>query len=221
MLTSTDTNFQGRQTKRSDGKEKRIRLLDATLRIIVRDGMRGVRHRAVAAEADVSLSSTTYYFKDIHDLITDAFIHFANQELEDSLQLKEISMEALTNIQSVDELLLKETLPPVISIFIHEHISSQLKDVDRRRLEYAFQNEALHNEKLASVLVENRAAMLEMIEQFFSYLGSKHPRANAHITLACIRHIEYQLVLDNNLSVDDPLIENIIKDLIDGQFSAI
>jgi len=79
-IISEDVNYLGRQLTRSDGKKKRDKILEATLSIIVREGIRGVRHRAVAKEADVSLSSTTYYFKDIHDLITDAFMYFASQE---------------------------------------------------------------------------------------------------------------------------------------------
>ena len=35
--------------------------------------MRGIRHRAVAKEADVPLAATTYYFKDIDELIVDTF----------------------------------------------------------------------------------------------------------------------------------------------------
>ena len=49
------------------------------MRIIVRDGVRAVRHRAVAAEANVPLSATTYYFKDINDLITDTFAQYVER----------------------------------------------------------------------------------------------------------------------------------------------
>jgi AcrR family transcriptional regulator len=45
----------------------------------VRDGVRAVRHRAVAAEAGVPLSATTYYFKDIDDLLTDTFAQYVER----------------------------------------------------------------------------------------------------------------------------------------------
>ena len=71
--------YQGRKASRQGSEQRRQAILDAALRIIVRDGVRAVRHRAVAAEADVPLSATTYYFKDINDLITDTFALFVER----------------------------------------------------------------------------------------------------------------------------------------------
>ena len=65
--------YRGRKASRQGSEQRRLSILEAALRIIVREGLRGVRHRAVAAEADVPLSATTYYFNDIQDLIADSF----------------------------------------------------------------------------------------------------------------------------------------------------
>ena len=78
----TQVMFQGRKTARQSSEQRRLAILQATLRVVVRDGVRGVRHRAVAAEANVPLSATTYYFKDIHDLIADAFTLYATEVME-------------------------------------------------------------------------------------------------------------------------------------------
>ena len=51
--------YQGRKASRQGSELRRQAILDAALRIIVRDGVRAVRHRAVAAEAEVPLSATT------------------------------------------------------------------------------------------------------------------------------------------------------------------
>mgnify|MGYP002662290190 FL=1 len=74
--------YQGRKASRQGSEQRRHAILDAALRIIVRDGVRAVRHRAVAAEAEVPLSATTYYFKDINDLITDTFALFVERSAE-------------------------------------------------------------------------------------------------------------------------------------------
>src|SRR5690606_30300634 len=55
--------YHGRKAIRRRSEVRRQAILDAAMRIIVRDGVRAVRHRAVAAEAGVPLSATTYYFK--------------------------------------------------------------------------------------------------------------------------------------------------------------
>ena len=71
--------YQGRKASRQGSEQRRQQILDAAMRIIVRDGVRGVRHRAVAAEAGVPLSATTYYFKDIEDLLTDTFAQYVER----------------------------------------------------------------------------------------------------------------------------------------------
>src|SRR5690554_7202695 len=65
--------YQGRKATRAKSEQRRRDILEATLRIIRTEGVRGVRHRAVAKEAKVPLAATTYYFKDIDELIVDAF----------------------------------------------------------------------------------------------------------------------------------------------------
>ena len=58
---------------RSDQRQQtRQRILDAVLVIIVEEGMRAVRHRAVADRADVSLGSSTYHFTSSEELSISA-----------------------------------------------------------------------------------------------------------------------------------------------------
>ncbi len=211
---SEDVNYLGRQLTRSDGKKKRVQLLEATLRVIIREGIRGVKHRAVAKEADVSLSSTTYYFRDIHDLITDAFMFFANQELQNNRQLKVLSQHAFNNNRRSGQLQSKEKLTSVLTGFILEHIALQIEQGDRRILEYVFQNEALYNNKLAEIMMTMQESTLNMIAQFFTSAGSKNAHSDTHIILACIRHIEYQLIVDKNLSINDLLVKQTIGSLV-------
>lgn len=58
--------------RRARGRLRRVELLTATLAVIERDGVAGVSHRAVAAEAGVSLASTTYHFSSLDDLLVAA-----------------------------------------------------------------------------------------------------------------------------------------------------
>jgi DNA-binding transcriptional regulator YbjK len=58
--------------RRLRGERRRAALLEAVLTIVERDGVAGVTHRAVAAEAGVSLASTTYHFATLDDLLVAA-----------------------------------------------------------------------------------------------------------------------------------------------------
>jgi len=71
--------YQGRKASRRGSEQRRQDILDAAMRIVVRDGVRAVRHRAVAAEAGVPCRRTTYYFKDIDDLLTDTFAQYVER----------------------------------------------------------------------------------------------------------------------------------------------
>ena len=64
------------------GVERRKTLLEAVLRIVTRDGVAAVTHRAVAAESKASLRATTYYFATKDDMIREAFRFFCEESLE-------------------------------------------------------------------------------------------------------------------------------------------
>ena len=83
---SSAIQYQGRKARRAGSEQRRQAILEAALNIIVKDGIRAVRHRAVAREADVPLSATTYYFKDISDLIADTFTLFAERALKEVIE---------------------------------------------------------------------------------------------------------------------------------------
>ena len=73
-LLRQSIRYRGRKTLRVKSELRRLKILEATLRIAARDGLRGIKHRAVAREAKVPLAATTYYFRDIHELISDSFM---------------------------------------------------------------------------------------------------------------------------------------------------
>ncbi|MFF5265536.1 TetR/AcrR family transcriptional regulator [Actinomadura viridis] len=54
---------------RRDPEARRRAIIEAAGRLIAEVGVGGVTHRRVAAEAGVPLGATTYYFKDLDDLI--------------------------------------------------------------------------------------------------------------------------------------------------------
>ncbi|MFF5855376.1 TetR/AcrR family transcriptional regulator [Streptomyces sp. NPDC012751] len=51
---------------------RRRRIIDAAIRVVGRDGIAGLSHRTVAAEADVPLGFTTYHFATLEELLVAA-----------------------------------------------------------------------------------------------------------------------------------------------------
>ncbi len=64
------------------GEERRQALIDAALRIIGREGLAAVTHRAVAREAGTSIGPTTYHFESKADMIRAALRSLASRSLE-------------------------------------------------------------------------------------------------------------------------------------------
>ncbi|WP_283779177.1 TetR/AcrR family transcriptional regulator [Streptomyces durmitorensis] len=56
--------------------------MEATLRVIARDGASGVTHRKVAREADLPTTASTYYFESIDALLTAALTSCMYEDAE-------------------------------------------------------------------------------------------------------------------------------------------
>jgi len=61
--------------------DRRALILAATVRILIKDGLPAVTHRAVAREADVPLAATTYYFRSKDELVSEAIAILVEDEV--------------------------------------------------------------------------------------------------------------------------------------------
>ncbi|MBM7059902.1 TetR family transcriptional regulator [Pseudomonas sp. UL073] len=206
--------YQGRKASRQGSEQRRQAILDAAMRIIVREGVRAVRHRAVAAEAEVPLSATTYYFKDINDLITDTFAQFVER-----------SAEAMGHFWSSTEGLLldkvglldggadaRRTLADEIAALAVEYVRHQLLTRREHLLaEQAFQQEALLNPRLHGLVRSHRQILQHGVTHFFEVLGSRQPEQDAKVLTGIIERMEYQGLIDGVDHLDDEDMLAILK----------
>lgn len=77
--------------RRARGQRRRAEIIDATLRVVQRDGAAGVTHRAVAREAAMPTSLTTYHFTTIDDLLVAALSAVTDEYVR---QLREIAEQS-------------------------------------------------------------------------------------------------------------------------------
>ncbi|AOS96990.1 transcriptional regulator BetI [Microbulbifer aggregans] len=213
--------YQGRPAQRADSRQRRKAILEATLRLIVKEGIRGIRHRAVAREASVPLAATTYYFKDLNDLISDAFTYFVEQGLEHTRQLREDSFAAARGLTEEERSsdAGRKLLTQQLTRFILSHVRSQAGNRDFRLVELAFRNEALRNDQLTRAIRMANQAAEAMIREFFEMLGLADSQAAAQITHGTILHLEYQ-ILCGAVAIDSPLLERTVTMMIRGLIPA-
>lgn len=207
--------YQGRKAQRADSRQRRRAILEATLRLIVKEGIRGIRHRAVAKEADVPLAATTYYFKDLNDLISDAFTFFVEQNIDQTRALQEESIAAARQLtpQQLTSTSGRRQLTQQLTRFVLSYIRAQAANRDHRVVELAFRNEALRNEQLTRVVRMANQANEQMVVEFFELLQVVDPVAAAQIVHGTILNLEFQ-VLCGSVSIDSPLLERTVTLMI-------
>lgn len=71
----------GRRTRRPNDPQRPVRIARAAIRVIAAHGIEALTHRKVAAEAEVPLGSTTYYFAGLDDLIAAALTEAADSNV--------------------------------------------------------------------------------------------------------------------------------------------
>ncbi|HUQ57558.1 TetR family transcriptional regulator [Lentzea sp.] len=73
--------------RKARGEKKRRAIIEATLRVIERDGIAGVTHRSVAREAGVPTTAPTYYYATLDDLLIATLLWSAEVLCDDMLQI--------------------------------------------------------------------------------------------------------------------------------------
>ncbi|GAA1466452.1 TetR family transcriptional regulator [Nocardiopsis exhalans] len=97
-MSGTAERVDGRRAR---GERRREEIIAATLRVVERDGVAGVTHRAVAREADVPASSAVYYFKTMDDLLVAALTAASDTYIDQLAGLRSSPGEAVAGLARV------------------------------------------------------------------------------------------------------------------------
>lgn len=165
----------------SPAPDKRARVLDATLRVLAREGPRGVTHRAVAEEAGTSVRATTYYFDSREHLLEEALRHYAE-----------------TAVARFDHLAVALPDPPADAIDAAAGLLAQtvIGDLveDRAGLvaEYELVLEIGRNPALEPAYRAWQTRLEEMLAGYARLFGSSDPEGDARLVLATLRGLELE-----------------------------
>lgn len=200
MLTSKSSiAFQGRKAAREGSEQRRLAILHAALRVVSRDGVRGVRHRAVAAEAGVPLSATTYYFKDIHDLLADAFTLYAKETMESfidpfwsraNLWLSAYPERVRQHPEQMREVV--EHLAGMGADYVVMRVSTLRDNII---MDNAFRYAALTDERLHAFALQHGQRLLGNFIRMLEYLGASEVELAAKSLMSTVRWLEYEGML--------------------------
>ncbi len=204
--------YLGRKTRRQNSEQRRLTILRAALNIAAQDGVRAIRHRIVAQQAKVPLSATTYYFKDIHDLITDAFVLFSHEaktlyidpfwaEASGRLEQERVRSGATLNVRN--------WLCQDVS---HQGAKYIVKVVQENRqylqTEIAFLDAALHDEHLRSAALSYLDHTLAGMRWLMNELDLPDPDLLAKSFFSLVRRMMLEAMLGKKEALDPVQVEN-------------
>ncbi|MDJ0793481.1 MAG: TetR family transcriptional regulator [Woeseiaceae bacterium] len=202
---------------RPRGEQTRRKILDATLTVIAKEGVRGTTHRAIAREAGVQLSLTTYYFRDLNELLSLAFRTFMDKDYGALTEQWEKAFRYLDQF-SPSDLADEETRRRITDYCtkrIVDHIRHGLaKHPEGLAVEHHFFYEALNEPTLQELSALHRSRLLQPMVRFCEYFNATDPETDARLLLGTITRLEYQAlpaVLDN---VDYKSIRNEIRRIV-------
>lgn len=182
---------RGRQ-RRTEGRRRHQQIIEGTLRLIAREGIRAVRHRAVAREAGVPLAATTYYFSDIGQLLSEAFSWFAGQRAGAVGALQQRLQDCLARAEAQPDAG-REQLVEDIAGALAEHVIGQAAAPDDRAIEWAFKHEAWRDERLRALSEQQERRFIAEVEALLESTGSPDPYADSQIFLGLIYRLEAEL----------------------------
>ena len=213
--------YQGRKASRAKSEHRRRLILEAALRIVIREGVRGIRHRAVAKEAEVPLAATTYYFKDIQELIVDTFTlytekalsvvnRFTDQFYQPLQQLAGGNFDALKNGDLSDDALngMLDYLVAQLTDYVREQVQTES---DMLIAEQAFRYEAIVNDRIRELALMHRRALFGKIEEFMTMVHSPMPREDAEVLLGLFHSVEYSALLIGAEQTDFDHVSSTLK----------
>ncbi|MEM8661154.1 MAG: hypothetical protein AAGF35_09740 [Pseudomonadota bacterium] len=191
--------------------------MDATLMVICREGLRGVTHRSVAAEADVHLSLTTYYFTDIEQMMLEAFQQFCEQdkpELENILKSARDYLGAF----SARELLRRDTRQQICNAMADltaRHVYRQIVNhPESLALEQILFNESRLSSDLRTLGRKQRQKQIEPLIALCRMFSKNHPEISAELLFGSITSIEYQSLNIPREELDQAHITTLLRRLM-------
>ncbi|MGW5070066.1 TetR/AcrR family transcriptional regulator [Streptomyces cyaneofuscatus] len=180
--------------------ERRTRIIDAALRVIAADGIAGLSHRTVAAEADVPLGSTTYHFGSLDELLTAA-LRRSNENFARALRDSEVCAGGASSGGAPSASGLADELTRVLGEWFEG-------DRGAIELEYELYLAALRRPALRSVAAEWTASAVEV-------LSARTDSATARALVALLDGVCLQVLLAGS-AFDPAYTREMLARVVDG-----
>jgi AcrR family transcriptional regulator len=202
--------------RRSKGEKTRERILIAAIEVLALNGVKGTTHRAIASHADLQLSLTTYYFKDIQELIHQAFKLNSKRILTHADPVLETAFNILTEVPKKElrkiatKLALCEQLTNMAVLHLVNTIKHQAIPLTVEQLMFT---ETQVSPILRILSQEHELAQLIPYEKLCCFFNKHNPEVDAKIMYTVFSQLRYSQ-LNKQVNIDTLQIEQTVRRII-------
>ena len=216
MPSAQNKSLQSDSTKHfSKGQKTREKILFSAIEVLALNGLKGTTHRAIANHAGIQLSLTTYYFKDIQELIHQAFKLNSEIMLSRSGGPFETSIIEMAKIKKgelkkvVTKKLFCEQLCKEASSYLLHNIKHHAVSIAVAQL---MVTEAHLSPELRTLSQEHELSELAPYKQLCLFFNHVNPELDAKIMYTVFINLQYQQ-LANQVNTNYAVIDQTIQRL--------
>lgn len=207
--------------RRTKGEQTRNKILKSAIEVLATQGIKGTTHRAIANHANLQLSLTTYYFKDIKELVHQAFMLSSNIAVANSgaawltlfKYLDSYDKEQLQQA-SVREVL-GDRLTQIITQYLVDKITHQRTELAIEQLLFT---EIRNTPQLRKLADTHRLALLMPFIKLASYFNQDKNDLDGGILLTTITQLKYSSLMippkELNINYIEQVIHHVISSVI-------
>ena len=197
--------------QRSKGELTREKILLATIEVLANNGIKGTTHRAIAQHAGIQLSLTTYYFKDINQLVQAAFqlnseyLRSKTSEIVGSVYytLKNIDKNDLRKVSVKTDLC--EKLSQMTANYLFTNVQQEAVYI---AVEQLMNTTVKVNPKLKEIAKEHEISEMKPFTELASFFNKKDPDIDAQMMRTVFSQLQYHQL---SLTPDERSIEPMMK----------
>ncbi len=190
---------------RARGAARRRAIVEAALTLLGRGGSGAVTHRSVAAEADVPLAATTYYFRTKDEIVLDAFALAMTEDVAALGAVEPLAGDEPPTVQQAAAWL------AAILLFDFED------DRAARLVLYELELEAARRPELAPMSRAWTDAYVRVVSPVLARLGSCDPERDAWIVVTALEGMKLELLASGERDPESvllPAIERLLAALV-------
>ncbi|WP_448248607.1 TetR/AcrR family transcriptional regulator [Thalassotalea agariperforans] len=200
--------------RRSKGERTRLHILESAIQVIASHGIKGTTHRAIAKAANIQLSLTTYYFKDIEELIYQAIVLNTEKLLpcHDEMWLSIFKLIESHPPSELKKLAVKKTLAEDISaVFVEQIINNLMLTPHVLAVEQVLFTQTHISHDLFELAEQHQQILLAPYIKFCQYFNRTSAELDAEILFNLHKQQEYQALA---LVINNPFEQTINKQAI-------